>query len=387
VPQSVEYRKGDVGTRQPPSVACHAVRKSFGTTVALDRLDLTVAPGRITALLGPSGCGKTTALRLIAGFERPDRGWIELDGRTVATPHELVPPERRRIGMVFQDYALFPHMNVARNVAYGLRDGSRRERRRRAAAAIELVGLAGLEERMPAQLSGGQQQRVALARALAPEPAVVLLDEPFSNLDAALRATVRSDVREILKTSGTTAIFVTHDQEEALSLADEVAVMGAGVVHQVADPHTLYTRPADRFVATFVGDADVLCARRIGPHLVQTPVGDLVTAGEVAEQEVEVVLRPECLQLRAAADGDALVVDVTFYGHDQLIHLRLPDGTAVRSRLGPEPRLRPGDRVRFGVSGPVVVLDARTGRATEALPCDPSAELAGLVSVGVRDSA
>jgi iron(III) transport system ATP-binding protein len=341
-----------------PAVACCGVEKRFGRTVALDGLDLRVPPGQITALLGPSGCGKTTALRLIAGFDRPDEGRIELEGRTVATPAAVLPPERRRVGMVFQDYALFPHLTVARNVGYGLRGASRADRRRRVRDAVDLVGLSGLEQRMPAELSGGQQQRVALARALVCEPSVVLLDEPFSNLDASLRTTVRTDVRRILKTAGTTAIFVTHDQEEALSLADEVAVMGAGRIHQIADPHSLYTRPADRFVASFVGDAELLPARRIGLYQVHTSLGQLVTARPVETDEVDVVVRPECIELHPDTHGSAVVEGVTFFGHDQLIHLRLPDGTAIRSRLGPEPHLRPGDRVSTAVSSPVVVLDA-----------------------------
>ncbi len=349
-----------------PAVACVGVRKRFGSTVALDGLDLAIASGQITALLGPSGCGKTTALRLIAGFEQPDAGTIELDGRVAARPERSVPPEQRRVGMVFQDYALFPHLDVAGNVGYGLVDLPRRDRRRRVAEATELVGLAGLETRMPGELSGGQQQRVALARALAPEPRVLLLDEPFSNLDASLRTTVRADVRRILKTTGTTTIFVTHDQEEALSLADEVAVMGAGVVHQVADPHTLYTRPHDRFVASFVGDAELLPARRIGMYQVSSCLGQLVTTTPINGEEIEIVVRPECIELHRDPEGSAVVEGVTFFGHDQLVHLRLSDGSSVRSRLGPEPHLRPGERVSTGVSTPVVALHRRSGTAVPA---------------------
>lgn len=340
------------------AVRCAGVRKRFGDTVALDGFDLEVAPGTVTALLGPSGCGKTTALRVVAGFERPDAGEVSLHGEVVSDRRRSLPPERRRVGMVFQDYALFPHLSVARNVGYGLDRLDRATRRRRVAEALELVGLSGLGDRMPGELSGGQQQRVALARALAPRPAVVLLDEPFSNLDAGLRAAVRDDVRAILEAAETTAVFVTHDQEEALSLADEVAVMGAGRTHQVAAPHELYTRPADRFVATFVGDAQLLPAARLGPYLVRTAVGDLPTAREVTREAVDVVLRPETLELTTGNGGRATVEGVTYFGHDQLVHLRLDDGTALRSRLGPLPHLRPGDRVGVEVAGPVVALDA-----------------------------
>ncbi len=350
------------GRRSQPAVACVDVRKIFGTTVAVDGFDLAVPRGQITALLGPSGCGKTTVLRLIAGFERPDAGCIALDGRLVATPQRMVPAEQRRVGMVFQDYALFPHLTVAGNVAYGLQALPKTERRRRLAAAIELVGLNGLEDRLPTALSGGQQQRVALARALAPAPEVVLLDEPFSNLDASLRATVRADVRAILKAAEATAVFVTHDQEEALSLADEVAVMRAGRVHQVADPHTIYTRPADRFVATFVGDADLLPAERLGRFRVRTALGELPTASEVTAPQVHVVLRPE--SLRITEHGPAIIEGVTYFGHDQLVQLRLPDGTPIRSRLGPEPVVRPGDRVGVDVAGAVVALAPAVSQAS-----------------------
>ncbi|MBW3576620.1 MAG: ABC transporter ATP-binding protein [Actinobacteria bacterium] len=339
-----------------PAVCCIDVSRSFGDVVAVRELDLKVARGCITALLGPSGCGKTTTLRLIAGFEQPDAGHIELDGHVVATPARSVPPERRKVGMVFQDHALFPHLTVAGNVAYGLHRWPRQQRRDRIAQVVDLVDLTGLEQRLPSALSGGQQQRVALARALAPRPEVVLLDEPFSNLDAALRTTVRADVRRILKDAGATAVFVTHDQEEALSLADEVAVMGAGRIHQVADPHTLYTRPADRFVATFVGDADVLPAERVDRYRVVTPLGMVATVGPVPASSVEVVVRPEALTLTANSSGRAHVQAVSYFGHDQLVQLQLADGTSLRSRLGPEPRFRPGDRVDVDVRGAVVTL-------------------------------
>jgi iron(III) transport system ATP-binding protein len=339
-----------------PALRCAGVTKRFGSTVAVDLLDLEVAAGRITALLGPSGCGKTTALRLIAGLEDPDAGVIEIDGDRVADAQRSVAPEHRRTGMVFQDYALFPHLSVTANVEFGLVHLPRRARRSAAAEALDLVGLGDLAHRAPSELSGGQQQRVALARALAPSPRIVLLDEPFSNLDAALRTVVREDVRRILNEARATAVFVTHDQEEALSLADDVAVMSDGRIHQIAPPHQLYTEPTTRFVARFVGDADVLPASRVGGNEVQTSLGRLVTTGDVVAHAVEVVVRPESVRLRPDGDGSALVDSVTYFGHDQLIRLTLPDGTVVRSRQGPELHLRPGDRVEPTVVGPVVAL-------------------------------
>ncbi|HMQ35809.1 MAG TPA: ABC transporter ATP-binding protein, partial [Chloroflexaceae bacterium] len=239
------------------ALAVQGVSKRYGTLVAVDAVDLGLAPGQFMALLGPSGCGKTTLLRLIAGFEQPDAGVISVGGRTVVSPCGAgLPPEQRSVGMVFQDYALFPHLSVEQNVAYGL--GRSPERAARAADLLALVGLEGAGRRLPHQLSGGQQQRVALARALAPRPALLLLDEPFSNLDAGLRQAVRAEVRQILRREGVSALFVTHDQEEALSLADVVAVMLGGRVAQVARPRELYERPATREVAAFVGAANFL---------------------------------------------------------------------------------------------------------------------------------
>jgi iron(III) transport system ATP-binding protein len=332
------------------------VRRLFGTVRAVDGVDLDIHRGKILALLGPSGCGKTTMLRLLAGFERPDTGTIAVDGRDVAATGAWVPPERRRIGMVFQEYALFPHLDVAGNVAYGLA-GARRlrrkadPRRRRVAEVLDLVGLAGLEHRYPHELSGGQQQRVALARALAPEPAVVLLDEPFSNLDAGLRGQVRADVHRILSDAGATAVFVTHDQEEALAVADEVAVMREGRIAQLAAPELLYRRPADRNVAAFVGDAEFLpgvssgttALTEIGPlHLEHAVTGD-----------VDVLVRPEDLHLAKDPDGDTVVLGREFYGHDQMLFLRLATGRTIRARLGPVTDLAAGDRCRISVPGVV----------------------------------
>jgi iron(III) transport system ATP-binding protein len=338
------------------ALACRGLVKHYGSTVAVDGVDLEVPRGSLTGLLGPSGCGKTTVLRMIAGLLAPDAGEILIDGVPVADHRTHVPPEKRPVGLVFQDYALFPHLSVARNVAYGLGHLPRRERKDRVHEVLDLVGLADLGRRLPTALSGGQQQRVALARALAPSPELVLLDEPFSNLDAALRSSVREEVRAILRAADATAVFVTHDQEEALSLADRVAVMDAGRIHQVDDPQTLYTRPATRFVAGFVGEADVLTARRLDTFLVDTPLGRLPTAAPVGTPTVAAVVRPESLQVTADPGGDATVTGIEYFGHDQLVHVRLADGTSLRARRGPILDLHRGDRVDVAVLGPIVTF-------------------------------
>ncbi len=347
---------------EAPMVRLSGVTKSFGTVEAVRDLSLELRRGTILALLGPSGCGKTTALRILAGFESPDTGEVEIAGRLVAGRGVNVPPEKRRVGMVFQDYALFPHLSVAKNVAYGLKNVSRGKRRNaRVAEVLGLTRLEGLEDRMPHELSGGQQQRVALARALAPEPAVVLLDEPFSNLDAALRVELRSEMREILCTAGGTAIFVTHDQAEALSFADEVAVMFGGTIVQVAPPEELYHFPATREVAEFVGEANFVPGTAEDGRL-KCALGDVPACGTCAGS-VEAMLRPETLHLRALPNGEevgarvgATVLAREFYGHDQLLKLRLDSGPILCSRLGGGPGFKPGERVAVEVRGSAVVF-------------------------------
>ncbi len=350
-------------------------RRAAADAAAVDGIDLDVADGEILSLLGPSGCGKTTTLRCIAGFETPDAGTIELAGRTVAGDGVDVPPDKRRVGMVFQDYALFPHLDVAGNIAFGL-DGirggpGRRGRARRdprVLAACELVGLAGLEARMPRELSGGQQQRVALARALAPEPDLVLLDEPFSNLDTSLRQQVRADVERILRDAGATAIFVTHAQDEALSIADRVAVMRAGRVVQTGTPTELYRHPVDAFVAGFIADAVTVEAVRCGDDAsrLRAPFGivhaaDGVLAGTAPDATCTVFVRPEHVTVAPAADGDCRVVDRVYYGHDEELTVRTADGTVLRARIDAATAARtpmaPGDRVTIAVTlGPGDVL-------------------------------
>ena len=334
------------------AVRCTGLSKHFGGVPAVAGVDLSLPRGGFLALLGASGCGKTTLLRLIAGFEQPDAGSIAVGGRLVFGPGVNLPPERRRVGMVFQDYALFPHLTVAENVAFGLPRGAGREARVR--EMLTLVGLAGLERRLPHALSGGQQQRVALARALAPEPDLILLDEPFSSLDAALRTRVRAEVRQILVAAGATAIFVTHDQEEALSLADEVAVMAEGRIIQRATPEELYHQPASLAVAAFIGDANILAGEAHG-GVVTYALGRFA-AGGAGSGPVVVLLRPEGIRLHPDPAGPAQVVQREFFGHDQLVMVELAAGGPLRARLGPEQRLRPGDRVRVEVQGRPVVL-------------------------------
>ncbi len=323
------------------AIRCENVTKRFGSVLAVDQVDLTVAPGEFLSLLGPSGCGKTTFLRLIAGFEAPDSGAIDIGDLRVVGPKRWIMPERRRVGMVFQDYALFPHMTVVDNVAYGVRKWP--DRQERVGRALRLVGLDDLRERMPSELSGGQQQRVALARALAPEPDVILMDEPFSNLDVALRARIRAETREILARAGATVIFVTHDQEEALSLADRVAVMWQGRIAQVGAPAELYREPTSRQVAEFVGSANFLNASVANGHA-QCALGRFGLNGHSTDRDFELMFRPEDIALTVAADGNSRIVDATFYGHDSTVTVRLDTGEHVEVRLLGAP-LAPGTRV------------------------------------------
>jgi iron(III) transport system ATP-binding protein len=311
----------------PTMIRLERVSKRFGAVRAVDGADLEVGRGEFVALLGPSGCGKTTLLRLIAGFEVPDEGAVRVGERHVAGA-AWVPPERRRVGMVFQDYALFPHLTVARNVGYGL---ARRGRASRVREALALVGLDGLEDRYPHELSGGQQQRVALARALAPEPEVVLLDEPWSNIDPVLRDSMRDELAGILRATGATVLLVTHEQEEAFSLADRVALMRAGRIVQAGAPEEVYYGPATRWAAEFVGAANLLPGL-LADGRVETQVGSFKAPNGDAPGEVEVLVRPELLELRPDPAGTGEVVSREFRGHDVFYRVRLGDGTTVCSQ-------------------------------------------------------
>lgn len=342
-------------------LSVRGVEKSYGPTAVLQGLSLDVAQGSIAAVLGPSGCGKTTLLRIIAGFETPEAGEILIGGRRVAGPSGNVAPERRTIGFVPQEGALFPHLSVRRNVAYGL--GRSADRAGRVLQVLDLVGLAHLVERMPHELSGGQQQRVAVARALAPRPALVLLDEPFSSLDAGLRGEVRDVVRAALRADGATAVLVTHDQEEALSCADLVAVMQHGRIVQAADPVTVYRAPSDLGVAEFVGDAVRVRATFTG-GFAETEVGRLALREPRPPDGVGVALiRPEQFVIvdrnggpaPRSESGPAVAAtagQLAFLGHDSLLAVCLSSGSVVTARaLDPGPA---GDRpVWLSVRGPV----------------------------------
>jgi iron(III) transport system ATP-binding protein len=329
------------------------VTKRFGDTTAVDGASLCVARGEVVALLGPSGCGKTTLLRLIAGFERPDRGSVAVAEGLVAGPGVWTAPEARRVGMVFQDYALFPHLTVAANVGFGL---PRRERAGRVPELLAIVGLSGLEKRYPHELSGGQQQRVALARALAPSPELVLLDEPWSNVDPFLRETLRAEVVEIIRPLGVTVLLVTHDREEAFSLADRIALMRDGQVVQEGTAEELYFAPASRWAAEFVGAANVLSGRVVAGR-VETAIGAFPANGSSARADAQVLIRPELLELEPSATGTAQVVGREFRGHDVFYRVLL-DGIELVSHRPSTEVVDLGSRVSIRVhDGRVPVLD------------------------------
>jgi iron(III) transport system ATP-binding protein len=329
-------------------LALHQISKRFAADapLAVDGLSLTVAEGEILALLGPSGCGKTTTLRIIAGFEAPDAGTVAIRGTLMAGPNRAVPPEGRGVGIVFQDYALFPHLTVAGNVAFGLQQLPRVARRERIARILELVDLPDLARRYPHELSGGQQQRVAVARALAPAPALLLLDEPFSNLDADLRAQMRDEVEKVLRTTGTTAIFVTHDQEEAFTLADRVGVLNRGRIEQLASPEDVYHHPATQFVAEFVGAADFLPGLVASDGII-TELGVFANVDRVEPGErVEVMVRPDDITFVPSPDGMGIITRRYFRGSETLYCIRLPSGHRVHSSQPSSSTFSTGLRVR-----------------------------------------
>lgn len=310
------------------------VARTFGTRAAVNGLSFQLGRGAIGCLLGPSGCGKTTALRCIAGFESIDAGTIRAQGTVLAQPGRSLPPERRHIGMVFQDLALFPHLTVQENVAFGLTRLSRDERARRVGELLEVVGLSDRRTQYPHQLSGGEQQRVALARALAPKPDIVLLDEPFSSLDIELRERLSVEVRSVLKQLGATALLVTHDQQEAFTVADVVGVMRDGKLEQWATPYDLYHRPATRFVADFIGQGVFLLGDVVSPNAVQTEVGvvHMNGAGEMRPgQRVDLLLRPDDVLHDDASSLTAEVCARAFRGAEFLYTLKLPSGARLLS--------------------------------------------------------
>lgn len=311
------------------AISCRSLVKSFTTHPVVDQVTFDVPKGQMLALLGPSGCGKTTTLRLIAGFETLDAGEIIIAGQKVADGRLHLPPEKRRIGMVFQDYAIFPHLSVGQNVGFGLNKGS--ASKERVSELLEFVGLAGYERKMPHELSGGEQQRVSLARALSLEPAVLLLDEPFSNLDAARRVGVREEVRELLRQARITAVFVTHDQEEALFMGDEVAVMRDGRIEQIGSPEAVFHQPRTRFVAEFIGQTDFIEGTRTAAGI-ETPLGPLPYHPDIpAGSRVMIAVRPDDVDIQPDEQGNGRVLSRRFVGMAYIYQVALEDGTQVYS--------------------------------------------------------
>lgn len=312
---------------------------------AVNNATLTVEPGEIMALLGPSGCGKTTTLRLIAGFEQADQGNISIGGEVVSGPGKFVPPDKRGVGMVFQDYALFPHLTVRGNIEFGLRGMPRRERGARLDELLALVGLEELAERYPHQLSGGQQQRVAMARALAPKPHVLLMDEPFSNLDTEMRLAMRIEVRDLLKSLGTTAVLVTHDQQEAMTVADRMAVMLHGRIEQVDSPDVVYHYPATRAVASFVGQGTFVPATIAGT-VAESDLGRFELEDQGGREQVDLLIRPRDVSLEVDPDGVAVVAGRVFHGAETTYVIQLPCGVQLQSSQPSYILISPGTRVR-----------------------------------------
>jgi iron(III) transport system ATP-binding protein len=368
-----------------PVLELSNVVKRFAGETAVDGIDLSVHEGELLTLLGPSGCGKTTTLRTIAGLEAPTEGTVRVGGEVVAGEGTTVPPEKRDVGMVFQEFALFPHLSVAENVAFGLDDRDGDAAKQRVADLLDLVGLDGYDDRSPTDLSGGQRQRVALARSLAPEPDVLLLDEPFSNLDVALRVEMREEVTRILNEAGVTAVSVTHDQEEALSISDRVGVMSEGQIEQVGTPESLFEHPESRFVASFLGQASFVPGT-ITEDTVDTVIGTYGRerlegmTGEYVGAEVDVLVRPDDLRLSPvdsetdrtsteaesvrtigddgrqtpSADGgtsvsagtaDGEVIRRQYTGPSFVYHVRLDDGPVVRCLHNHSEEVDVGERV------------------------------------------
>lgn len=331
-------------------LAIEHVTHRFGATLAVDDAELTVGAGEVVCLVGPSGCGKTTLLRVAAGLEALQEGRVTIGGAVMADGAGSVPPENRNVGLVFQDYALFPHLTVRGNIAFGLQKHSSSERDQLVAQALERTGMSGYAKTYPHQLSGGQQQRVALARALAPRPRVVLLDEPFSGLDTSLRHRVRDQAAQILRDSGIATLMVTHDPEEAMYLADRIAVMDKGRIRQVGSPDEIYLKPANAFVAAFFGDVNRF-EGIVEDGYVVTAIGQIATNDETAGTKVDVLIRPEALSIVPVTEnGNGTVTSARFLGRSSLIDVRMGDTIATTVRIHIPGRFLPavGEMVTVG---------------------------------------
>jgi len=326
---------------------------------AVRDISFAVKEGEILCLLGPSGCGKTTILRAIAGFEPVRSGQIYLSGRLISSSQETVPTEERRVGMVFQEYALFPHLRVADNIAFGLRHLSRTDRKHRVQEMLRLTGLEGFERRYPHELSGGQQQRVALSRALVQNPVVLLLDEPFSNLDPDMASRMRQDLHVLLRRMKTTTILVTHDHDEAFAMADRIAVLNEGVLEQIDSPEMIYHVPATAFVADFVGQADFISGE-IRNGMVQTELGEFPNTLSLADDTpVSVMIRPDDIHLAPNKAADAHIVSRQFRGSENLYTVRLPSGQIVHSSENSTSVYQEGTPVELRVAATHTVLFRR----------------------------
>ena len=333
-------------------------KQDRGDVVVLDNVNLTLKHGELLGLLGPSGCGKTTLLRIVAGFESISQGTVEIAGKVVCTNCDSLAAEKRNTGMVFQDYALFPHLTVAENIAFGLKNQSKifsnKKKVRiqhRVAEVLELVGLSGLEKRYPHQLSGGQQQRISLARALAPQPTLILLDEPLSNLDVQVRYRLRAEIRSILKAAGTSAIFVTHDREEALAISDKIAVMRGGKVEQVGTPEEVYLNPATHFVAEFVTQANFLPARKQGKVWL-TEIGEITESKLIGNSDFQaksgdLTLRPEDITLIEDLNAATVVRERQFLGKEYFYCVETASGKRIYIRTGLDKAIAIGSKVRL----------------------------------------
>ena len=349
-------------------VRCSGVTRFHDGVPAVEDIDFELVPGEILSILGPSGCGKTTLLRLIAGFDNLDRGEIYLKGGLASSTSTHLSPDRRSVGMVFQEYALFPHMTVAQNVSFGLRGGQKglpkAERERRLAEVLDLVELSGLESRYPHELSGGQQQRVALARTIAPRPVLVLLDEPFSNLDTGMRREMRGEVERILRNDNIATVFVTHDRDEAFAMADRVGIMRNGRLEQIDTPHNIYRTPVSTFVAKFCLACDFLKGKA-NNGVVVTEIGDLPYSsgnGVIEEgSDVSLMVQPDDFKVIKDPNGASVIESIDFRGGETMLVVRMPSGAKLNCRQLIRSNLAPGDRVTLTPASDAPMKAFRSG--------------------------